>query len=103
MAAIANTVKGSEVAGSRGYFLTGMGVRLNQALISYAQHFLTKRGSTMLQTPFAMNKSLMGKVAQLSDYDETLYKVARRAIPDRRNSLRAILRNSPTAAPPPLR
>ena len=26
MAAIANTIKGSEVAGSRGYFLTGMGL-----------------------------------------------------------------------------
>ena len=33
-----------------------------QALISYAVHFLTKRGATMLQTPFVMNKSLMGKV-----------------------------------------
>ena len=75
MTGIANTARGAEVAGSRGYFLVGAGALLNQALISYAQHFLTKRGSTMLQTPFAMNKSLMGKVAQLSDYDETLYKV----------------------------
>ena len=76
MTGIANTARGAEVAGSRGYFLVGAGALLNQALISYAQHFLTKRGSTMLQTPFAMNKSLMGKVAQLSDYDETLYKVS---------------------------
>ena len=36
LAGLANTVKGSVVAGSRGYFLTGMGMRLNQALISYA-------------------------------------------------------------------
>ena len=28
MAELANTVKGSEVAGSRGYFLTGMGALL---------------------------------------------------------------------------
>lgn len=33
-----------------------------QALISYAMHFLGKRGYTMLQTPFMMNKSLMAKV-----------------------------------------
>ena len=99
MTGIANTARGAEVAGSRGYFLVGAGALLNQALISYAQHFLTKRGSTMLQTPFAMNKSLMGKVAQLSDYDETLYKVARSAIPDRRNfSARNSVRNSPTAS-----
>lgn len=76
MAGIANTVKGSEVAGSRGYFLTGYGVLLNQALISYAIHFLRKRGYTNLQTPFVMNKSIMGKVAQLSDFDEQLYKVS---------------------------
>jgi len=104
MTGIANTARGAEVAGSRGYFLVGAGALLNQALISYAQHFLTKRGSTMLQTPFAMNKSLMGKVAQLSDYDETLYKVALGAIPGGRNSVTAaILRNSLTASPPPLR
>ena len=82
---VSNTARGAEVAGSRGYFLVGAGALLNQALISYAQHFLTKRGSTMLQTPFAMNKSLMGKVAQLSDYDETLYKVALGATPGGRN------------------
>ena len=76
LAGIANTVKGSEVAGSRGYFLTGYGVLLNQALISYAIHFLRKRGFHPLHTPFAMNKSMMAKVAQLGDFDEQLYKVS---------------------------
>ena len=74
MAGLANTERGSQVAGSRGYFLTGAGVLLNQALISYAMHFLTSRGATLLQTPFVMNKSLMSKVAQLADFDEQLYK-----------------------------
>jgi seryl-tRNA synthetase len=37
--------------------------------------FLSSRGSTLLQTPFVMNKSLMSKVAQLGDFDEQLYKV----------------------------
>ena len=76
MAGLANTARGSEVAGSRGYFLTGNGALLNQALISYAMHFLVKRGFTMLQTPFMMQKSLMSKVAQLGDFDEQLYKVS---------------------------
>jgi len=75
LAGLANTVRGAEVAGSRGYFLVGHGVRLNQALISYAMDFLTKRGFTMLHTPFVMNKSIMGQVAQLADFDEQLYKV----------------------------
>lgn len=30
----------------------------------------------MVQTPFVMNKGLMGKVAQLGDFDEQLYKVS---------------------------
>ena len=76
LAGLANTVKGSIVAGSRGYFLTGFGMRLNQALISYAVQFLSERGHTMVQTPFVMNKGLMGKVAQLGDFDEQLYKVS---------------------------
>ena len=63
LAGLSNTVKGAVVAGSRGYFLTGMGMRLNQALISYATSFLSERGHTMMQTPFVMNKSLMGKVS----------------------------------------
>ena len=32
MAGLANLERGSHVAGSRGYFLTGMGVMLNQVL-----------------------------------------------------------------------
>ena len=76
LAGMANTVKGSVVAGSRGYFLTGMGMRLNHALISYAVQFLSERGHTMVQTPFVMNKNIMGKVAQLDDFDEQLYKVS---------------------------
>jgi len=76
LAGMANTVKGSVVAGSRGYFLTGLGMRLNQALISYGVQFLSERGHTMVQTPFVMNKGLMGKVAQLGDFDEQLYKVS---------------------------
>ncbi len=75
MAGLANTERGSLVAGSRGYFLTGLGVMLNQALISYAMRFLSSRKFTLVQTPFVMNRSLMGKVAQLDDFDEQLYKV----------------------------
>ena len=51
-------------------------MRLNQALISYAVQFLSERGHTMVQTPFTMSKSIMGKVAQLADFDEQLYKVS---------------------------
>lgn len=117
---MADCAKGSDVAGSRGYFLTGAGVLLNQALIQYGLQFLQGKGSTPMQTPFFMNQvrlgpqaacapgapsrrapctggaaasrsaadprftrtlvptaqSVMGKVAQLAQFDEELYKVS---------------------------
>jgi len=66
---------GNEVAGHRGYFLTGPGVLLNQALINYGLAFLSQRGYTPLQPPFFMKKDLMAKTAELEDYDDVLYKV----------------------------
>lgn len=66
---------GNEVAGHRGYFLTGPGVLLNQALINYGLAFLSMRGYTALQPPFFMKKELMAKTAELADYDDVLYKV----------------------------
>lgn len=66
---------GNEVAGHRGYFLSGPGVLLNQALINYGLAFLSMRGYTALQPPFFMKKDLMAKTAELADYDDVLYKV----------------------------
>jgi len=67
--------RGTKVAGNRGYFLKGIGFRLNQALINYGVDFLLKKGYTPIQTPFFMNKDAMAATAQLSDFDEQLYKV----------------------------
>jgi len=63
------------VAGHRGYFLRGHGVRLNQALINFGIDFLSKRKYTPLQPPYFMNKDIMAETAQLSEFDEALYKV----------------------------
>ncbi|XP_049404499.1 serine--tRNA ligase-like [Solanum stenotomum] len=72
---IADIAKGANVAGGRGYYLKGAGVRLNQALINFALDFLEKREYTPLQTPFFMRKDIMAKCAQLAQFDEELYKV----------------------------
>lgn len=66
---------GANVAGGRGFYLKGDGVRLNQALINFGLDFLEKRGFTALQTPFFMRKDIMAKCAQLAQFDEELYKV----------------------------
>ena len=67
--------RGRRVAGHRGYFLKGNAVVLNQALIMYAMQWNRDRGFTLLQTPYFMNKDVMSGVAQLEDFDESLYEV----------------------------
>ncbi|CAH9058476.1 unnamed protein product [Cuscuta epithymum] len=72
---IVDMVKGADVAGSRGYFLIGAGVDLNYALIDFGRGFLKERGYTQIQTPAFMKQGAMAKCAQLSQFDEELYKV----------------------------
>ncbi|KAH6802427.1 seryl-tRNA synthetase / serine-tRNA ligase [Perilla frutescens var. frutescens] len=72
---IADLKKGANVAGGRGFYLKGDGVRLNQALINFGLDFLEKRGFMPLQTPFFVKKDIMAKCAQLAQFDEELYKV----------------------------
>uniref|UniRef100_A0A8C5PBA8 Serine--tRNA ligase, cytoplasmic n=1 Tax=Leptobrachium leishanense TaxID=445787 RepID=A0A8C5PBA8_9ANUR len=67
--------KGASVAGSRGYFLKGPLVFLEQAIIQYALQTLSCKGYTPIYTPFFMRKEVMQEVAQLSQFDEELYKV----------------------------
>lgn len=50
-------------------------VFLEQALINYALRILHSKNYTMLYTPFFMRKEVMQEVAQLSQFDEELYKV----------------------------
>ncbi|WCJ40044.1 Serine--tRNA ligase cytoplasmic [Euphorbia peplus] len=72
---IADIKKGANVAGGRGFYLKGDGVRLNQALINFGLDFLEEKGYTALQTPFFMRRDIMAKCAQLAQFDEELYKV----------------------------
>jgi len=72
---LVDTEHGIKVAGNRGYFLTGMGVKLNLALINYASDFLDQKGYILMSTPHIVDKDLMSKITQLTDYEETLYKL----------------------------
>ncbi|VDM82606.1 unnamed protein product, partial [Strongylus vulgaris] len=67
--------RGTTVAGGRGYFLKGALVFLEQAIIQLALQKLGEKGFTPLYTPFFMRKEVMQEVAQLSQFDEELYKV----------------------------
>ncbi|KAI8873138.1 cytoplasmic serine-tRNA ligase Srs1 [Ramicandelaber brevisporus] len=74
--------RGTKVASHRGYFLTGVGVELNMAIINYGMRFLNEREFKLMQTPFFMKRSLMAKTAQLEDFDEALYKIVDNAADD---------------------
>ena len=67
--------RGAAVAGSRGFFLKGPLVFLEQALINYALRILHGKNYTVLYPPLFMRKEIMQEVAQLSQFDEELYKV----------------------------
>ena len=53
----------------------GPAVFLEQALINLALRMLAEKGYEALYTPFFMRKEVMQQVAQLSQFDEELYKV----------------------------
>lgn len=71
----ANFKKGIQVAGHRGYYLTGMGFLLHNAILQYGLNFLVHRNYTPVYPPFFMRKNIMEACAELSDFDETLYKI----------------------------
>ncbi|KAJ1492354.1 hypothetical protein T484DRAFT_1664269, partial [Baffinella frigidus] len=78
MLGIANTEIGTLVAGPPPKPLNTETLNISvgvQALISYGLAFLCPRGYTPIQTPFFMQKDAMAAVAQLSTFDEELYKV----------------------------
>lgn len=67
--------RGQKINGHRGYFLRTYGVFLNNALIQFGLDMLFKQGYVPLQAPVMMNKDVMARTAQLSQFDEELYKV----------------------------
>ncbi|XP_055329976.1 probable serine--tRNA ligase, cytoplasmic isoform X2 [Paramacrobiotus metropolitanus] len=77
-----DTRRGAAVAGGRGYYLLGPVVYLEQALIQLSLQILEDKGFTPMYTPFFMRKDVMKEVAQLSQFDEELYKVIGRGSED---------------------
>lgn len=72
---IADFEKGAQVAGSRGYYIEGIGVDLHEALKNFALDFLEDRGFKKSIPPFSMRQDVMAKCAQLQEFDEELYKL----------------------------
>jgi seryl-tRNA synthetase len=59
--------RGTNVAGHRAYFLKGVGLLLNQALINYGINFLNDREYTPLQPPYVSSRrALLAEMKALS-------------------------------------
>ena len=67
--------RAAKISGARTYYLKGDLVLLNLALIDFAIKKLIKKKFLPMWTPFFMNKKYMRGAAELSDFEETLYKV----------------------------
>jgi len=81
-----NSEAGTQVAGNRGYFLTGPLVFLEQAIVNFALQTLGSRQYVPITTPYFMRKDMMQKVAQLSQFDDELYKVIGKASEDEKDN-----------------
>jgi len=70
-----DTERAATTSGARFYFLNKDLVRLNYALISLALDFISKRGYTLVQPPFLLNRESVSGAVILSDFEEVIYKV----------------------------
>lgn len=67
--------RGAKVSGSRFYFLTGVGARLSQALMSYAQQVAYEEGFSPLGVPTMVSAATMSGTGYLDAHDD-VYRVA---------------------------
>ncbi|CRG98625.1 serine--tRNA ligase, putative [Plasmodium relictum] len=83
----ANFKKGVQVAGHRGYYLTGAGFLLHNAILQYALNFLVNKQYSPVYPPFFMKKNIMDECAELDDFEETLYKISSSSMEENKNDL----------------
>lgn len=67
--------RAAKTSGARFYFLRGNLVKLNYALVQFALDFLIKKGYTLLQTPYMINRKAMEGAVIVSDFGDVIYKI----------------------------
>jgi seryl-tRNA synthetase len=65
--------RGVKITGSRFYVLTGLGARLQRALIAYMLDLHTRQGYTEQYTPFMVKAATLYAAGQLPKFAENLY------------------------------
>ncbi|MHA2393086.1 MAG: serine--tRNA ligase [Promethearchaeota archaeon] len=70
-----DTKKASEIVGSRFYYLKGDLVLLNLALLKFALEQLIDKNFIPMWTPFFTKHEVMKAAAELTDFEDQLYKI----------------------------
>tara|TARA_Y100000310_G_scaffold78020_1_gene74636 strand:- start:37953 stop:39245 length:1293 start_codon:yes stop_codon:yes gene_type:complete len=65
----------AENSGARFYYLKNEAVLLSLALQRYAIDYLLKKGFTLIKTPFMLNKAALEGGVNLSEFEDTIYKI----------------------------
>ncbi|NIO19270.1 MAG: serine--tRNA ligase [Candidatus Aenigmarchaeota archaeon] len=72
---LADTERAAKLSGARFYYLKNELVMLNLALIRFSMDFLLKQGFVPVWTPFMLRKDPIARAAELSDFENQLYKI----------------------------
>ena len=70
-----NIEKAGKVAGARFYYLKKDIVKLNFAIINFALDFLKKKGFTLIQPPYMLNRNALKGALPLAAFEEMIYKI----------------------------
>lgn len=72
---VADMERAAKISGARFWFLKGDLALLELALQRYAVDFMLKRGFTLVQPPYLMNRKTYEGVIALDDFQEMMYKI----------------------------
>lgn len=70
-----DTETAAKTSGARFYYLKNEAVLLSQALQRYAIDRLLKKGYTLIQTPFMLNRAALEGGVNMSEFQDTIYKI----------------------------
>ena len=73
--ALVDLERAAKVAGARFYYLKNDLVKLNQSLIHYGLDFLSKKGYSLVQPPYMINKQSMEGAVIADDFEEVITKL----------------------------
>jgi seryl-tRNA synthetase len=72
---IVDVERAGKVAGARFFYLKGLGVLLDYALMSFAMDTLRNKNYTLIEPPYLMKREPYEGVTSLGDFADVLYKV----------------------------